>query len=56
MQPSLSYLLLALFLISNYPFGSLFSLQDLGHKIHTTVSPVFVSQKIERDLKMREAI
>ena len=55
MQPSLSYLLLALFLISNYPFGSLFSLQDLGHKIHTTVSPVFVSQKIERDLKMREA-
>ena len=32
MQPSLSYLLWALFLISNYPFGSLFSLQDLGHK------------------------
>ena len=32
MQPSLSYLLQALFLISNYPFGSLFSLQDLGHK------------------------
>ena len=31
-------------------------LQDLSLKIHTTVSPVFVSQKIERDLKMREAI
>ena len=30
-------------------------LQDLSLKIHTTVSPVFVSQKIERDLKMREA-
>ena len=30
-------------------------LQDLSNKIHTTVSPVFVSQKIERDLKMREA-
>ena len=30
-------------------------LQDLSRKIHTTVSPVFVSQKIERDLKMREA-
>ena len=30
-------------------------LQDLSHKIHTTVSPVFASQKIERDLKMREA-
>ena len=29
--------------------------QDLSNKIHTTVSPVFVSQKIERDLKMREA-
>ena len=30
-------------------------LQDLSRKIHATVSPVFVSQKIERDLKMREA-
>ena len=30
-------------------------LQDLSLKIHTTVSPVFVSQKIERDLEMREA-
>ena len=30
-------------------------LQDLSNKIHTTVSPMFVSQKIERDLKMREA-
>ena len=30
-------------------------LQDFSHKLHTTVSPVFVSQKIERDLKMREA-
>ena len=30
-------------------------LQDLSNKIHKTVSPVFVSQKIERDLKMREA-
>ena len=30
-------------------------LQDLSLKIHTTVSPMFVSQKIERDLKMREA-
>ena len=30
-------------------------LQDLSRKIHTTVSPVFVSQKIGRDLKMREA-
>ena len=27
----------------------------LSHKIHKTVPPVFVSQKIERDLKMREA-
>ena len=25
------------------------------HKIQTTVQPVFVSQKIERDLKLREA-
>ena len=30
-------------------------LQDLSNKIHTTVSPVLVSQKIESDLKMREA-
>ena len=30
-------------------------LQDLSHKIYTTVSPVFVSQKIERDLNMPEA-
>ena len=27
----------------------------MSHKIHTTVPPVFVSQKIEHDLKMREA-
>ena len=30
-------------------------LQDLSHKIHRTVSPVFVSKTIERALKMREA-
>ena len=30
-------------------------LEDLSHKIQTTVQPVFVSQKIERDLKFREA-
>ena len=30
-------------------------LQDLSYKIYTTVSPVFVSQKIERDLNMPEA-
>ena len=30
-------------------------LKDLSHKIQTTVQPVFVSQKIERDLKLREA-
>ena len=29
-------------------------LQDFSHKLHTTVSPVFFSQKIERDLKMQE--
>ncbi|XP_074618307.1 uncharacterized protein LOC141877286 [Acropora palmata] len=29
--------------------------EDLSHKIQTTVQPVFVSQKIERDLKLREA-
>ena len=27
-------------------------LEDLSHKIHTTVQPVFVSQKIEQDLKL----
>ena len=30
-------------------------LEDLSQKIHTTVQPVFVSQKIGRDLKLREA-
>ena len=30
-------------------------LKDLSHKVQTTVQPVFVSQKIERDLKSREA-
>ena len=30
-------------------------LQDLSRKTHTTVSPVFVSQNIECDLKIREA-
>ena len=30
-------------------------LKDLSHKIQTTVQPVFVSQKIERDLKLRQA-
>ncbi|XP_068681900.1 uncharacterized protein [Montipora foliosa] len=30
-------------------------LKDLSHKIHTTVQPVFVSQKIKQDLKLREA-
>ena len=30
-------------------------LKDLSHKIQTTVQPLFVSQKIERDLKLREA-
>ena len=30
-------------------------LKDLSHKIHTTPQPVFVSQKIEQDLKLREA-
>ena len=30
-------------------------LKDLSHKIQTTVQPVFVSQKIEWDLKLREA-
>ena len=30
-------------------------LKDLSQKIQTTVQPVFVSQKIERDLKLREA-
>ena len=29
--------------------------QNLSHTVHTTVSLVFVGQKIERDLKMREA-
>ena len=29
-------------------------LQDLSHKINMTVSPVFVSQKIECDLRKRE--
>ena len=29
-------------------------LQDLSHKINTTVSPVFVSPKIECDVRMRE--
>jgi len=28
---------------------------DVWHNGHTTVSPVFVSKKIERDLKVREA-
>ena len=30
-------------------------LKDLSQKIHTNVQPVFVSQKIEQDLKLREA-
>ena len=30
-------------------------LKDLSQKIQTTLQPVFVSQKIERDLKLREA-
>ena len=30
-------------------------LKDLSQKIQTTIQPVFVSQKIERDLKLREA-
>ena len=30
-------------------------LKDLSHKIETTAQPVFVSQKIGRDLKLREA-
>ena len=30
-------------------------LKDLSQKINTTVHPVFVSQKIERQLKVREA-
>ena len=30
-------------------------LKDLSHNIQTTVQPVFVSQKIERDLKLQEA-
>ena len=31
------------------------SSEILSHKIHTTMPPAFVSQKIEHDLKMREA-
>jgi len=30
-------------------------LKDLSQEIQTTVQPVFVSQKIEQDLKLREA-
>lgn len=30
-------------------------LKDLSHRIQTTLQPVFVSQKIGRDLKLREA-
>ena len=30
-------------------------LKDLSHKIQTTVKPVLANQKIERDLKLREA-
>ena len=30
-------------------------LKDLSQKINMTVQPVFVSQKVERDLKLREA-
>ena len=30
-------------------------LKDLSYKIQTTVQPVFFSQKIEQDLKLREA-
>ena len=29
-------------------------LKDLSRKINTTIQPVFVSHKIERDLKLRE--
>ena len=35
--------------------GEMCNQHNLSHKIHTTVSVLFVSQKIERDLKMREA-
>ena len=30
-------------------------LKDLSQKIQTTVQPIFVSHKIEQDLKLREA-
>ena len=30
-------------------------IRDLSQTIHTTVQPVYVSQKIERDLKLQEA-
>ena len=30
-------------------------LEDLSQKIHTTEQPVFVSQKMKQDLKLREA-
>ena len=30
-------------------------LKDLSQKIHTTEQPVYVSQQIEQDLKLREA-
>ena len=30
-------------------------LKDLGQKIHSIVQPVFVSQKIKQDLKLRKA-
>ena len=35
--------------------GEMCNQQNLSHKIHTTMSVLFVSQQIERDLKMQEA-
>ena len=32
-----------------------FQLKDLNSKIHTTVQPVFVSQRTKQDLRLREA-
>ena len=35
--------------------GEMCNQHNLSHKTHTTMSVLFVSQQIERDLKMREA-
>ena len=35
--------------------GEMCNQHNLSHKIHTTMSVLFASQQIERDLKMREA-